>query len=82
MSVKKNKTVFAESSAVVTASPYDKFRDEELELIYHEQNELSKFEKAKLRLECISVSMKVLDTTETTKLFPYAKKILKFILSE
>ena len=82
MSAKKNKTVFAESSAVLTASPYDKFRDEELELVYNEESELSRFEKANLRLKCVSISMKALDTTETTKLFPYAKKIWEFILSE
>ena len=82
MGVKKNKTVFAESRAVVTASPYDKFREEDLDLVYDQQGELSKFESARLKLECVNIAGQLLTTSDTAKIFPCAKKIWKFITSE
>ena len=75
MSTKKNKTVFAESRAVVTASPYDKFREEDLDFIYDEQDTLCKFESAKLKLECVNIAGQLLATADTAKIFPFAKKI-------
>jgi len=85
MSNKKNTTVFAEGKAVMTTSPYEKYYNtdgEELDLSYEEAGKLSEGERVTLRLECLKLAITSLKTTETTKIFPYAKKIWKFATKE
>ena len=85
MSNKKNTTVFAEGRTVTTSSPYDRFRDDDgnsLELDYSGDNRMTTKERVELRLECLRLAMTTLDTVETTKVFPFAKKLWKFATRE
>ena len=85
MSNKKNTTVFAEGEAILTTSPYSKYYNtdgKELDLSYEEVTRLSEEERIRLRLECLKLAITSLETAETTKVFPYAKKIWKFVTKE
>ena len=85
MSNKKNTTVFAEGKPILTTSPYEKYYKtdgEELDLSYADAARLSEGERVTLRLECLKLAITSLKTAETTKIFPYAKKIWKFVTKE